>query len=72
MMSAMMKQCCDEDGKPDLEKMMQFMKHCGKEAFSENEIEMIKRFCVQARMPNEEMMKEMMEHCGCHLSGRTT
>jgi len=70
MMSDMMKQCCSPDGKPDLEKMKHFMKHCGKEAFSDDELQMMERFCARKEMPDEEMMKEMMEKCGCHPSDR--
>lgn len=68
MMSEMMKQCCGQDGKPDFDKMKQFMKHCGKDAFSDDEIQMMKHFCAQEKMPDVEMMKEMMEKCGCHPS----
>ena len=38
MMEEMMKQCCGEGGKPNFEKMKEFMGSCGKTQFSENEI----------------------------------
>ncbi len=44
-MNEMMEQCCGSNGKPDFDMMKQFMKHCGKEEFSENQIGMMKRFC---------------------------
>ena len=68
MMHEMMKQCCGKEGKPDFEKMKQFMQSCGKEQFSEDEIAMMKQFCGQAGMPDSEKMKQMMEKCGCQVS----
>jgi len=68
MMSEMMKQCCGIDGKPDFEKMKQFMPNCGKEGFGGKEIAMMKQFCGQEGMPNMEKMKELMEKCGCQVS----
>ena len=68
MMHVMMKQCCTEEGKPDFEKMKQFMEHCGKQQLSEDELAMMKQFCAQEGMPDLEKMKKMMEKCGCHVS----
>jgi hypothetical protein len=68
IMTGMMKQCCGRDGKPDFERMKQYMEHCGKEAFSDGEIQMMKQFCAHEKMPDVEMMKQMMERCGCHPS----
>lgn len=68
MMEEMMKQCCGADGKPDFEKMMQFMTKCGKQQFSDNELAMMKRFCAQEGMPDMAKMKEMMSKCGCETT----
>ncbi|MFQ6022632.1 MAG: hypothetical protein ACE5NW_07920 [Acidiferrobacterales bacterium] len=68
MMHEMMKQCCTAEGKPDFEKMKQFMESCGKKEFSEDETAMMKQFCGQEGMPDVEKMKQMMEKCGCHVS----
>jgi hypothetical protein len=67
MMSEMMKHCCGDDGKPDFEKMKQFMAQCGKDSFGEAEIAMMKQFCYQAGMPDFDKMREMMEKCGCRV-----
>ena len=66
MMSEMMKQCCGAEGKPDFDKMKQFMGHCGKQGFSEDDVSMMEKFCSQEGMPDMSKMKEMMEKCGCH------
>lgn len=63
-----MKQCCDEGGKPDFEKMKQFMKGCGKQLFNDNETKMMKQFCGCEGMPDPEKMKELMKKCGCHVT----
>jgi len=68
MMQEMMKQCCGAAGKPDFEKMKQFMQHCGKQEFSDNDVTMMKQFCGQEGMPNMMKMKELMEKCGCHMT----
>jgi hypothetical protein len=60
-----MEQCCDSNGKPDFDMMEQFMKRCGKEEFSEEQIGMMKGFCGQEGMPDMMKMKELMEKCGC-------
>ena len=67
-MTDMMKQCCGEDGKPNFEKMKQFMEGCGKEQFSDNETQMMKQFCGSGGMPDPEKMKELMEKCGCNVA----
>lgn len=64
-MSQMMKECCGEDGMPDLEKMKGFMRMCGKSQFSDDEIQMMKQFCGQGGKPDPEKMKQLMEKCGC-------
>ena len=68
MMQEMLKQCCGVTGKPDFEKMKQFMEHCGKQEFSDDEIAMMKKYCGQEGMPDMAKMKELMEKCGCHGS----
>jgi hypothetical protein len=67
MMQEMMKQCCTKDGKPDFEKMINFMQSCGKKGFSEDEFAMMKQFCCGEGMPEPEKMKQLMEKCGCDL-----
>jgi len=71
MMEEMMKQCCGPEGKPDFEKMKQFMESCGKKQFGEEEIRMIKECCGKEGMPDVEKMKELMGKCGCHLPEST-
>ncbi len=68
MMSEMMKQCCDEHGQPNFEKMKQFMESCGKQDFDDDQIAMMKEFCCQKGMPDMAKMKELMEKCGCQSS----
>ena len=68
MMNEMMKECCGSDGKPHFEKMKQFMEHCGKTEFSDDQIAMMKQFCGQEGMPNMEKMKELVEKCECKSS----
>lgn len=68
MMKQMMKKCCGEGGKPDAEKMKQFMVSCGKKDFSEAEMEMMKQFCCKDGGPDPKAMKAMMEKCGCQVS----
>ena len=68
MMQEMMNQCCTDDGKPDFEKMKQFMEHCGKQDLSEEQIAMMKGFCGQDDMPDMTKMMEFMEKCGCRPS----
>jgi hypothetical protein len=68
MMPDMMKQCCGEDGKPNFEKMKQFMKNCGKEQFSDDEMKMMKQFCGSEGMPDPEKMKAFMEKCSCNVA----
>ena len=67
MMEEMMKQCCGEGGKPNFEKMKQFMESCGKTQFGEEETRMMKECCAQEGMPDFEKMKQMMEKCGCRI-----
>lgn len=68
MMNEMMKQCCDEHGKPDFDKMKQFMEGCGMQGFSDDQIAMMKEICSGKGMPNMAKMKEMMDKCGCRPS----
>lgn len=67
MMNEMMNQCCGNDGKPDFDKMKQFMAHCGKRDFSDADLQIMKQFCGQSSMPDMAKMKQMMESCGCHV-----
>jgi hypothetical protein len=71
MMEEMMKQCCGPEGKPDFEKMKQFMESCGKKQFGEEEIRMMKECCGKEGIPDVEKMKELMGKCGCHLPEST-
>ena len=64
-MEEMMKHCCGEGGKPDPEKMKQFMEGFGKKEFSEAQMEIIKEFCCGEGKPNPQAMKAVMEKCGC-------
>lgn len=64
-MEEMMKNCCGEGGKPDPEKMKQFMEGFGKKEFSEAQMEMIHEFCCGEGKPNPQAMKAVMEKCGC-------
>lgn len=71
-MEEMMKQCCGPEGKPDFEKMKEFMEKCGKTGFGEDEMRMMKECCAQEGMPDPEKMKAMMEKCGCHVPEATS
>ena len=64
-MNEMMEQCCGGDGRPDFDMMKQFMEHCGKEEFSEQQIAMMKQFCGPDGKPDAKQMKQFMENCGC-------
>ena len=64
-MEEMMKRCCGKGGKPDPEKMKQFMESLGKKAFSENQMEMIYEFCRGEGEPDPQAMKKLMEKCEC-------
>ena len=66
MMSEMMKQCCSAEGKPDFEKMKQFMEQCEKHEFNDDEVGMMKGFCGQESMPDMAKMADLMEKCGCN------
>ena len=68
MMQEMMNQCCTDDGKPDFEKMKQFMEHFGKRDLSEEQIAKMKGFCGQEGMSDMAKMMEFMEKCGCRPS----
>ena len=61
-MNEMMAECCDDDGKLDLNKMKGFMEKCGKQDFSEEELAMMKQFCRPEGKPDAEQMK----WCVCH------
>jgi hypothetical protein len=67
MMNEVMKECCGEDGKPDLANMKRFMEKCGKAHLGDHEIETMKQFCGQKGMPDFDKMKQFMESRGCHL-----
>ncbi len=64
-MNKMMQQCCGSNGKPDFDMMKQFMEHCGKEEFSEQQIAMMRQFCGPDSKPDAKQMKQFMENCGC-------
>ncbi len=63
-----MKQCCGDDGKPDLEKMKQFMERCCRGRVGDDEIRIMKQICFQDGRPDSEKIKELMEKCGCRPS----
>ncbi len=67
-MNEMMQQCFGGDGKPNFEMMKQFMEHCGKSEFTDDDMQKMKQFCFQERMPDIAKMKQMMESCGCHMT----
>ncbi len=71
MMEEIMTKCCGPEGKPNFEKMKEFMEECGKTQFGEDEIRMMKECCAQEGMPNVEKLKGLMEKCGCHLPEST-
>ena len=64
-MEEMMRQCCGEGGRPDPEKMKQFMESLGKMQFSEAQMEMIHEFCCREDKPDPQKVKTIMEKCGC-------
>ena len=68
-MNDMMTQCCGSDGKPNFEMMKRFMEHCGKNDFSDNDVESMKQFCCGDDKPDMTRMMQMMESCGCHVPG---
>ena len=70
-MQDMMKQCCGEGGRPDFEKMKQFMESCGKKDFGQAELEMMKQFCGKEGKPDPQKMKAMMEKCDCHMTSKS-
>ncbi len=47
-----MKQCSGEGGKPNFEKMKEFMESCGKMQFSEDEVATMKGMCGGEVMPD--------------------
>ncbi len=65
-MNEMMEHCCGNDGMPNFDMMKQFMTHCGKSEFSDEDIGMMKQFCGKG-MPDMSKMKKMMESCGCQV-----
>jgi hypothetical protein len=67
MMTEMMEQCCDKDGKPGLEKIKAFMPRCGKTQFSEEELVTLRHFCGQEGQPDFQRIGQFMERCGCSL-----
>ncbi len=67
-MEEMMKQCCGEGGKPDPEKMKQFMQSFGKKEFSEAQMEMIHEFCCGEGKADPQELKALMGKCGCGQS----
>lgn len=67
-MNDMMKHCCNEQGKPDFNKMKQFMKDSGMQEFTDDHITMMRQFCSGEGMPDMAEMRAMMEKCGCQPS----
>ncbi len=65
-MNEMMEQCCGADGKPNFDMMKQFMSHCGKSDFTEDDIGMMKQFCGEGMTDMSKMM-EMMKSCDCQV-----
>ena len=64
----MMKQCCGDDGKPDFEKMKQFMERCCRERVGDDEMRIMKEICSREGTSDLKKMKELMEICGCRPS----
>ena len=63
-MNEMMERCCSGDGKPNFDMMKQFMSHCGKSEFTDEDVEKMKQFCGGDSMPD---MSRMKESCGCQM-----
>lgn len=72
MMDTMIKACCGEDGRPDFDRMKQFMERCGVRGFSDEHIAMMKQFCGGEGMPDFQQMMAFMEECGCTFPPRQT
>ena len=66
-MNEMMERCCSGNGKPNFDMMKQFMSHCGKSEFTDEDVEKMKQFCGGDGMPDMSRMKEMMESCDCQM-----
>jgi len=78
MINEMMAECCGEDGKPDLNRIKEFMEKCDKQEFTEHELAMMcqsTRFNVEKSIygsegrPGEKQMKQLFGDCNCR-SGR--
>jgi hypothetical protein len=74
MMNEMMAECCDDNGKPDFNKMNTFMEKCGKQDFSEEELATMceatrfsfeKHCCGPAGRPDTKQMKQLFGDCNC-------
>jgi hypothetical protein len=70
-MNETMDQCCCKDGKADIAMMKQFMEHCGKSEFSDDDLHMMKEFGGCEGKPDIAKMTQMMELFGCHLPEST-
>jgi ferritin-like protein len=64
-MEEMMRQCWGEGGRPDPDKMKQFMESFSKKEFSEAQMKMIHEFCWGQDKPDPQTMRALMEKCGC-------
>lgn len=69
MMGEMMQQCCDEHGKPDFDKMKQYMESCGAMDFSDEQMAMMKEICSGEGMADMGKIQELMNMCGCRSPG---
>ena len=74
IMQEMMKQCCDDNSNPDLNKMREFLEKQGKQGFDEDQLAMMcqgtrffleNNFCGPEGKPDAEQMKQLFEDCGC-------
>jgi hypothetical protein len=66
-MNEMMEQCCSGDGRPDFDMMRRFMGRCGKNEFTDDDVEKMTLFCCGKGKPNMSRMKKMMQSCGCQI-----
>ena len=65
VMQWMTKRCCDQTGKPNFERMQDFMERCGKHGFSDEEVSTMHQFCADEDKADFDKMMAFMEKCGC-------
>ena len=74
MMQEMMNQCCEDNNKPDLNKMKAFLEKSGKQDFSEEELAFMcqtirfffeNNFCGPGGRSDDKQMKQLLGNCGC-------